>query len=340
MKTFIKIIIIVLILFGTIYFGANYILKKVAVKAVEYLQPRLEDEGIQIVNFDYRTVRLASYNQCNISDIDLDFRLNKEMFGKESFSANVKVKTLKIRFADFKRPSLFFEIADFSLFVVSDERSAGNPFGRLENAQISSRLPVYLKNPYESAKDVLAEVKALFRESKSHVDLNLSTTVYLGLDDKELGVRLFSFRENDTTYIRFNADDILLAAHSLELDMGQAEAEIIAAHPGKSPKLIKITRDAKRLSKLEIAQDNSFPEDAYKHIYWSYHLAREFGPELTKEITDAHETNPGNTRQERLMDFHNNEIGRGLAGEQLSEADLKELVLTSPKIIRNPLDIE
>jgi hypothetical protein len=339
LKTFIKIIIIVLVLFGAIYFGANYILKKVALNTVEYLQPRLEDKGIHILKFDYGKVRLASYNQCNISDIDLDFHLNKEMFGKESFSAKVKVKTLKIRFADLNRPSLFFEVADFSLFVVSDEQSVGKPFGRLENAHISSRLPVYLKNPYESAKEVLEEVKTLFRESKSPVDVNLSTKVFLGLDEKEVGVRMFSLRENDTTYLRFNADDILAAAHSLELDMVQTEAEVIAAHPGKSPKLIQITRDAKRLSMIEKAQDSSFPDDAYKHIYWSYHLTREFGPELAKQITDVHETPTKNTRQERLMDYHNNEVARGLAGQQLSEADLKKLVLSSPEIIRNPLDI-
>jgi len=310
-----------------------------AVKAVEYLQPRLEEKGIHILKFDYDKVRLAAYNQCNISEIDLDFRLNREMFGKESFSANAKAKTLKIKFANLKRPALFLEVVDFSLFIEPDEQSARKPFGKLENADISGRLPVYLKNPVESARGVLAEIKTLFRESKSPFDVNISTTVFLGLDDKELKVRLFSIHENDTAYLRFNADDILAAAHSLEVDMVQAEAEVIAMHPGKSPKMIKITRDAKRLSKLEKAQDKSFPEDAYRHIYWSYNLTREFGPELAKEITDAHETAPGNTRQERLMDYHNNEIARGLAGELLSEADIKKLVLTSPEIIRNPLDI-
>lgn len=339
MKTFIKILIISIVLFGTIYFSANFILKKVAVRTVEYMRPRLEEKGIYIVKFDYSKVRLSSYNQCNISDIDLDFRLNKEMFGKESFSANVKAKTLKIRFADLQRPSLFLEVDNFSLFVQPDEQNDKKPFGRLENAKISSRLPIYLKNPLESAKDVLAEVKALFRESKSPVDVQLSTKVYLSLDDKELGVRMFSVRENDTTYLRFDANDILAAAHSVELDMVQAEAEVIAVHPGKSPKMIKITRDAKRLSKLEIAKDRSFPADAYKHLYWSYHLTREFGPELAKEITDAHETGPGNTDRERLMDYHNNEVARELAGRQLSEDDLRKLILTSPEIIRNPSDI-
>ena len=339
MKTFIKLLVIVLVLFVGIYFGANIILKKVAVTTIEYLQPKLEEKGIHVVRFNYNKIRLASYNQFNISDIDLDFRLNKEMFDKESFSANVKAKTLKVRFADFNRPSLFLEVVDFSLYIEPDEESARKPFGRLENAHISSRLPVYLKNPIESAKEALAEVKALFKDSKSPVDATLSTKVFLGLDEKELGVRLFSIRENDTTYLRFDADDILAAAHMMELDMVLAEAEIIARHPGKSPKMIKITRDAKRLSKLEKALDAAFPEDAYKHIYWSYHLTREFGPELAKEITDMHETTAGNTRQERLMDFHNNEIARKLAGQVLSEDDLKKLVLTSSEIIRDPQEI-
>ena len=48
MKTLIKTSIFFLVLFLIAYFSANYILKKVAVKAVAELKPRLEQKGIII----------------------------------------------------------------------------------------------------------------------------------------------------------------------------------------------------------------------------------------------------------------------------------------------------
>ena len=55
---------------------------------------------------------------------------------------------------------------------------------------------------------------------------------------------------------------------------------------------------------------------------------------LAKEITDAHETIPGNTPQERKMDYHNNAVGQKYASKSLSLDALKKLVLHSSEVIR------
>jgi hypothetical protein len=169
--------------------------------------------------------------------------------------------------------------------------------------------------------------------------VTLATTAFLGLDDKELQVRMFTERIADTTFLRFNPDDILVAAQQLDLDLVQQEADVIARHPGKALAMIKITRDAKRLSVMEKSRNSSFPEDAFRHVYWSYTLTREFGAELAKEITDAHENEPGNTPQERKMDYHNNEVARSYAATALTLEDLKSRALTSPEIIRHPSEV-
>jgi hypothetical protein len=196
-----------------------------------------------------------------------------------------------------------------------------------------------MKNPEESAREILQEIKLLFSNNKTTLDIEMYMDVLLGIDDKETNVGLFTERSENLTYLRLNPADILDAARSVELDLTEKEAEIIADFPSKVPAMIKITRDAKRLSNYEKNLDSSFPEDAYRHVYWSYHLTREFGPELAKEIADAHETAPGNTKNERLMDFHNNEFGRTLAKEVLSETEMKNLVLKSKDVIRSADEI-
>jgi hypothetical protein len=48
--------------------------------------------------------------------------------------------------------------------------------------------------------------------------------------------------------------------------------------------------------------------DAARHIYWNVMLRRYVGAFLTKQITDLHER--GSLPAERVMDLHNNDIGR------------------------------
>ena len=339
MKTLIKTSIFFLVLFLIIYFSANYLLKKLAVKAVAELKPRLEQKGIIIENFNYKNILLNSYNSCAVNDIDLVFHLNKKLYNKESFKARFNARSITVRFADFNTPSFFFTFKDFSLFVEPEENSTKKPFGKLENGYMKSRIPLYLKNPEESAREILAEMKTLFQENTTPIDLEIEADVLLGIDEKEVKIGLYTERIDSRTYLKFNDEDILKAAKEFDLELAEKEAEIIANHPSKVPALVKITRDAKRLSQYEKNKNASFPEDAYKHIYWSYHLTREFGPDLAKEITDAHETIPNNTENERKMDFHNNEIARKYADEYLSLDELKKRVLFSSEVIRNPNEV-
>jgi hypothetical protein len=261
------------------------------------------------------------------------------MYGKESFHAQFDTRSITVRFADFNNPALFFTLTDFSVFIEPDEESEKKPFGKLENGYLTSRIPVYLKNPEESAREILNEINILFQENKTHLDLEIEVDVLLGIDNKEVKVGMFTERIDEQTYLKFDADDIRAAAQSFDLELAQKEAEIIAEYPSKVPAMIKITRDAKRISTAEKSKDRSFPEDAYRHIYWSYHLTKTFGPELSKEITDAHETAPGNTENERSMDYHNNAVGRAFANEHLNPEEIKQRVLLSKDIIRNPQEV-
>ena len=340
MKALIKTSLFFLILFLIVYFSANYILKKIAARAIVELKPRLEQKGIIIENFNYSNIRLNSYNSCAITDVDLDFYMNKKMYGKESFNARFDARSVTIRFADFKNPSFFFTLKNFSVYAEPDEKSETKPFGKLENGYLKSRIPLYLKTPEESAREILAEIKTLFHDNRTPFNLEIKVDVLLGIDEKEIKVGLYSERVDSVTYIKFDDKDILNAASEFDLDLAEKEAEIIANYPSKVPSMIKITRDAKRYSKIEKRKDRSFPEDAYRHVYWSYHLTQEFGGNLAKEITDAHETAPGNTKNERLMDYNNNEVGRNYADQNISIQELKNRVLYSKDIIRHPRDVQ
>ncbi len=336
MKTLVRIAVFFLVAGVAGYFGANYVLKRLTAKAVVQLKPRLKEKGIVVEHFSYSKVRLNSFNSCAIMGIDLDFRLNKKMYGKDSYVAQFDAKSVTVRFADFNNPSFFFSFKDFSIYVEPDEKKDKKTIGKLENGFLKSRIPLYLKDPETSAREIFAEVKTLFGESRSTINLDIQADVLLEIDDKEIEVGMFTERKDDTTYLRFDADDIWKAAETFELDLGEKEAEIISKYPGKVPALIKITRDAKKLSQMEKSKNKQFPEDAFRHIYWSYNLTRELGPKLAKEITDAHETVPGNTPQEHEMDYHNNAVGQKYASKSMDVEAIKDLVLHSKEVIKHP----
>lgn len=325
--------------FGALYLSANYLLKEAALKVISELRPKLEQKGIVIQHFDYDAIRIISYNTITVNDIDLDFYLNKSMYGKDAYEAFFTAGALKIRFANLSEPSFYFTLEDVSLLIEPGESTSKRTFGKTEEVFLSSRLPIYLKSPEESVRNLIKELKHLFAKNRTPLDLEIQAITVLNIDDRELKVRLFTEREHDTTYLKFDHNDILQAAKKFDLDLTESEAEIIANYPSKVPAMIKITRDAKRLSQNEKSKNSNFPEDAYRHVYWSYHLTKAFGPELARQITDAHETVPGNTKNERLMDYHNNEMGRRFASENLSVDEIKSRVIQAKEIVRSPEEI-
>ena len=340
MKTLLKVTLLLLTLLLIFYFSANFVLKKLSGHLINELKPTLEQRGIHVQNFNYSRIHLISYNSFALNDVDLDFSLDKGMYGKESFRAQFDAQSISLSFADFENPSFFFDFKDYKIFVEPEETSSNKSFGKIENGYLKTRIPFYLENPIESGREIIDEVRILFTKDSAKIDIMISADVLLSIDDKEVKVGLSTTREKNHTHLKFNAGDIYAAAEKFEIELAEKEAEIISNHPSKVPSMIKITRDAKRLSSLEKSNDEAFPEDAYRHIYWSYHLSKQLGPSLAKEITDAHETIPGNTIGERNMDIYNNELGIQMSNQVLSSEEIRKFTLNSERVIRNPLSAE
>lgn len=84
----------------------------------------------------------------------------------------------------------------------------------------------------------------------------------------------------------------------------------------------KIAYLVKSKSALDSAKKSGFDgqrnglADAYRHALWNLLLTPDLGLDLTKQITDAHETGPSLYQfdyKENEMDFFNNQVGRDLA---------------------------
>lgn len=113
-----------------------------------------------------------------------------------------------------------------------------------------------------------------------------------------------------------------------------AEATLLSVNAVRLPKLLNIMNDAKRESERYKNVDG-IPEDAYRHVLWSYLLTKEYGPEFSKAVTDAHEEGDNtNTEAEHKMDYNNNKIGREYAARQYKRNEILEHLLRDDRVIR------
>jgi len=323
-----------------IYVAGGYISRELLKKGLEYAEPELASYGISISNFEYGNVRLHSLNSFSVQNVDIKFDLEKEIYGQKSFYSEFFAKTIIVHVSNIKDPTIKLTLKEFDLYIQSKDDKPDKPFGKFEKAYWKGEAPIRLYDIKESGELIIEKLRTLFKENSISDPMEFNGQALLNMDGRSFKIRMFTERRDRRTFLFFNKDDIMAAAENLEEDdLSEEEAELISKYPARTLHLLKITRDARRISKSEKSKQIEFPEDAFKHVYWSYHLTRTFGSEFAEEITNAHETLPNNTPQQRKMDFNNNEIGRNLAIEKLSIEEIKNIVLKSPEVIRSPEEV-
>ncbi len=84
--------------------------------------------------------------------------------------------------------------------------------------------------------------------------------------------------------------------------------------------------------------------DAYRHAIWSYMIAREYGAEAAKVLTDLYEARGENPDEELLMDLFNNAVGIALANDPANQGrdpgEVAMQALTSGQLRVRPFEIE
>lgn len=331
-----KLIIGLLVLISAGYLAGNYWLNKQAEIYAPKIRASLEAHGIEFEQLDYGKLSINSWSSVSIHDVEATFLLDRSLYGRDQFDINLSIDKLIIRDIDFTERTVRLDIDDFDIEVISEQGQLSDT-ARLTEAEFTHDTPISIGAPEIGVQDILKQLGLLLNGKGAH-GVSLSGTTRLPIGGKDITLDVQTIEEEGQVFLSFDPEDVTAAAKLFGVNLGSAEAEIIARHPYQVPAMIEITKAAKDKSRAHGRKDKDFPEDAYRHVYWSYHLTRELGPTLAQEITDAHETVTGNTKAERAMDFHNNEIAREIAGRKLSDTQLVQFVMTSSQVIRQPAE--
>jgi len=196
---------------------------------------------------------------------------------------------------------------------------------------------INLFNPIPGISVLIQQMSSLFNTGITSAHIELAGKIWITLGNKESQIKMRTEPTREGTVLTLDRNDLKRLSSYFSERLSEAEIEIVAVNPMIANKLLGIKDYARQTAQKALLANPGVPEDAYRHVMWSYLLTKEFNPDFAKIATDAHEEGlTGNTPQDQVMDYNNNAVGRKYAGLKIPEQEILLMVMKDPKVIRSP----
>lgn len=179
------------------------------------------------------------------------------------------------------------------------------------------------------ARDLLALVET----GRTTVPLAFSAISSFHINNEVVKAELSVQRKGADSLLLMNKESLRVISWIMEEKLTDPEVELLSSNPIKTPRLLRIRDEAQEEARQAHQEQAFIPEDAYRHVLWSYLLTEAYGPKFAKEVTDAHELGlTDNSEAEHRMDYTNNATGRRYAVSKVKRADIIGLLLNDPGV--------
>lgn len=334
-----------LLLFLGIYVAGNLLLKEGSRKALALAKTQGKSLGLHIEDADFESVAISSFRSVTWRQVSARFRVSGDKAVSAKATFELLIERLTVTLVDLSTPSVRLRATQLHLAPISrtlqtlvktDNRLPSRfRTGSVEGQRFETVTAINLKQPLDAAKRVGKALKTLAQTGRTTADIDLQGRVQIRLQDAVVEARLRTAKDRAGTRLILEPNDVETIANMFADRLTPAELSLITENPVNTPRLFMIKDYAEKTAHKAHTKDRAVPEDAYRHVLWSYLLTKEFGPVFAKQVTDAHEQGPtGNTPQERKQDYHNNAVGRRYAREGVSQDKILRLVRTDPKVMR------
>jgi hypothetical protein len=330
-------LILVLGLWVLAWAVASALAPSLARAALPRVQARLEPLGVGLSDITFSRLRISPWlNRLVLSD--LQARLDLTPRDRIELRSQVDIAEIELRLTHPLSLRGAVQATGLQVRLDPSDRPPQLPFDRLSNARLAiGDLP--LGDPQRAANAVREKVQALFSENRAVGDVEFSGEVILDIEGVAHVANLYTERVGESFKLRFREEDIRAISQARGMDLVPEQIEIVSLYPLRAPVILALTDQARALA-TQYAPDDVWLRDAMQHVIWSFQLTSTFGPEFATTVTDAHELRPGNTPNERAMDFHNNAIGRRFVAENVPLDALPVRVRSDPDVIRHPDEVE
>jgi hypothetical protein len=291
--------------------------------------------GLSAVSFD--DLRLAP-SLTGLAVRNLRARLDLNPRDRIELASEVAVDRLDVSLNGIRPLAGRIQATGLEIRLDPADRPQHSPFDRVENGAFSmGNLP--LTRLEALAEAMRAQLRDLFVENHAIGDVDFSGDVVLDIDGVSFWAHLYTERQGEEFRLRFRASDIQNISDQTGMALVAEQIEIVSLYPLRAPAILLLTERARKLARLH-EPDDDWMQDAHRHVTWSFLLTQAFGPDFATQVTNAQERRPGNTPNERAMDYHNNAVGRQLVADRVALATLPARVRSDPSIIRHPDEVE
>ncbi|QEG32839.1 DUF6973 domain-containing protein [Bythopirellula goksoeyrii] len=203
--------------------------------------------------------------------------------------------------------------------------------------RINCQLPFNVFHPNAVILEVLQEGERIVSDGTTIWPLEIDGKIICSVKNKPVELRLNVVPKGDENSLALIEEDVVALSPLFGEKLTQAEVKLISSHPLRASRLLQLKDEAETKSSRSSEKDPSVPQDAYRHILWSYLLKEAYGVEFAEQVGSAHEMgDTGNTEAEREMDLHNNAIGRKYAEEGIRENEVLQHLMSDPEVRREP----
>lgn len=230
-------------------------------------------------------------------------------------------------------------VVSFSGGSLYKMRADGNPSGEwLSDVAGEVVVVVSWSHPRESIRQLEVQARRLVSTGAMDLPARLRGRARFLVRKQWFEATVYSETDGRQTRIMFDREDIKRVSAGYAQRLTESEIDLVSRYPTSAPLLLQISDKARREASARRQADKTFPEDAFRHVLWSYLLTREFGTEFAQVVTDAHEIGATYEKGEasRRMDLANNAVGRDYALAGIEEADIARRVLEDVRVVRKP----
>lgn len=329
-------LILLALVAGVAYALRDTIATEMASHFVDRMIAIAATRGVNVERLDFAEAKFVGFLSIVLVEVRGSVSEERGLFTDEQEKLAFEMERVGFSVINLWRGRILVEVQDGGVAMLDTNWLPSGE--RVYGAQAEIEVFLNWLHLRESAIAIEAELRRLLREGRWHLAARVTGEVEFNIGEKWFDMSVRSLSDNGEMRLVLDRDDVKAVSRDITFRaLTEAEIDLVAENPVLAPTIMEIAKRAFDASEVYRLRDSSFPFDAFRHVYWSWMLTREFGPEFAERVTDAHEV--GSTYEfeeiDRVMDLHNNAVGRAYALAGVREEEIEHRVLTDENVIRN-----
>jgi hypothetical protein len=353
MKKVITFLLFILIVGAGLYYVSGVILEIASDRAVDHIARNVRSPDVEYTRPVFRNVNFSSFNAVTWEGVSFDVRMAQNEMATTGEELSLKIGELTISLDSLSEDAVLLNAKGVNAFTkargsgaVSGISGAGDYMER-GNLKVRITLRDFSKAAVtQQVHDLIKELHAFSTRGATGIPLSFSATKMFEIKGNPHRARLSVEQKGDEYRLVMDKDDLKSIAATMSGEKASSQdIDVISRNPIKAPQLLRMRDKAVATARQARQQDPNVPEDAYRHVLWSYLLVKAYGEAFAKEVADAHEVHADqekmskeailNLNIESYQDLHNNAAGRRYAKMGYPESGILRYVLNDDAVIRD-----